>query len=151
MFSVLFFFTVAVGLLTRDAMIYGLGHEVEAERARLERLHAEHQRLLVEAAALESLDRVEREARREGYVEPSSLRMVRADAPAPGALAGRGNAEPPRSAVVALTPGGSGAGAGAGGEGAATPAGGSWWDGLLAAVRHLWNRWAVTVSHVAGR
>lgn len=151
-FSVCFFFAVAVLLLTRYAALYGLGHQVEAERERLEQLQAERQRLLVQAAALDSLDRVEREARREGYVEPSSLRLVGAPAPAQEALAaaGTGKAESPRTAVVTLAGGASG-GADDAASGAAEERAGGWWAALLEAAREGWNRVAGAGSAVAGR
>jgi len=151
-FSVCFFFAVAVLLLTRYAALYGLGHQLEAERERLEQLQAERQRLLVQAAALESLERIEREARREGYVEPSSLRLVSAPAPTQKGLAseGTGEAEAPRTAVVTLTGGVSGAEDDAA-SGAAEERADGWWIALLEAAREGWNRVAGAGSAVAGR
>lgn len=147
-FSVMAFFALAVLLITRHALLYGLGHELEARRDRLERLRAEHQDLLVQVASLESPERIEREARQAGYVEPASVRMVRAGVPA-GAIAGApGPAEPPRSAVVALTPGG---GTPVTGASAAPTGGGGWWRELVDAVREGWSRWTAAGSHVAGR
>jgi len=73
----------ALLLTARQAELARLGYEIGAQRKILASLESEYQRLSVEAARLQSLERIESAALQLGMVKPSEIRVVYSEEPEP--------------------------------------------------------------------
>ncbi|QIA26839.1 septum formation initiator [Thermaerobacter sp. PB12/4term] len=108
-------FLLAVLVVSRYAVLYEMNRAILQRQQELATLQRATERLEIEVAGLDSLERLESAARQRGYEEPASVRAVRVPAPAvqaadPGAPArspaARAGApgRPVREAVIALAP-----------------------------------------------